>query len=261
MTLYWHALRQQVTSLVLWLIGLLFMVQVVVSAASVMNAVSLGEVFDKMPAALRALAGGDLALRRPLDGYLNAKLLWYFPLLFAIFVAFQASAMLAREAEQHRFDFLLGLPVTRSRLLLSRFAAVLTAVALLWALLIGGLLAMLRSRGLPVDATGYWLVAWAGFLVDACFAAVSLWISAGAGEYRRALQGGLVAALVPYVVDLTLQMSQAPRGWRWLQPYGYYDPPQLLLQHAFPWLSTLVLGAAAAAAVFLARRTFQRREV
>lgn len=262
MTLYWHALRQQVVSLLLWACVLAFMVLSVVSAVGAVGQnEAISALIQQMPQAMRALLGGDLILQRPVDGYMHAKIFEYLPLMVAIFAAFQAAAMIAREAELRRFDFLLGLPVTRQHLLLARFGALLTGEVALWVIPVGVMTVLLKQQGLQGDWTGYWLTAWNGFLVDALFTAVALWVSAGAGEYRKALRTGLIAVTVTYVADLSLRMGQAAPLWRRLLPYGYYEPVDLMLSHGFPWLATLVLGAATAAAVLLALRTFVRREV
>jgi len=262
MTLYRQALRQQVLSLLLWFLAFAAMAGTVASVAGAMQHTDVVQaMLNQMPAAMRALIGGDLMLTRPIDAYLNGKIFQYLPVMVGIFAAFQAAGLFAREAEQHRFDFLLGLPISRRQLLLARFGALLTTVAALWALTILALTALLRQQGISGDPAGYWLTAYNGFLVDLLLAAVALWVSAGASEYRRALRTALVIVAVPFVIDLSLRLAQAAKGWLYLQPYGYYDPPQMMLTHAFPWVTTLVLGGAAALVTALALRTFLRREV
>lgn len=262
MTLFRHALRRQALSLLLWFLAFAVMAGSVVSVAGTLRHTDLVlAMLNQMPAAMRALLGGDLLLTRPIDGYLHVKIFQYLPLMVGIFAAFQAAAMVARDVEQHRFDFLLGLPVSRPQLLLARFGALLTSVAALWALTIVAIAALLRQQGLSGDLTGYWLTAYNGFLVDLLLAAIALWVSAGASEYRKALRTALVIVAVPFVIDLSLRMAQAAKGWLYLQPYGYYDPPHLMLTHAFPWVPTLALGGAAALVTTLALRTFRQREV
>lgn len=261
MTLFWHALRQQRLALVLWGLVLAAMDMSIAAAAEAVQSPDLGTLIESIPPALRALMGGDLILQRPLDGYINAKILAYLPLMIGIFAAFQAAAMVAREAERRHLDFVLSLPVERSRLLLARLGALLAGIAILWAVAIGVLIGGLAQKGLTGDWTGYLLSACTGFVLNAALGALALWASAGASDYRRALRTGLGITVLGYLVDLGLRIGQVDRVWRMLVLYGFYDPADLMLRHRFPAPEALVLAAVAAAAAALAVRTFGRREV
>lgn len=262
MTLYRMALRQQFVSWLVWAIVIVLGVATVVSAApAVANSRALIALMSSLPPSLRSVMGGALMVRRPLDGYLYVKLVMYLPLLVGIFAGFQASSLLAREMDQRRFDFLLALPLTRRRLLLVRFAALVTSQAAMWAVTIGALLGFMRQQGLQGDVAGYLLVGYSGFLVTLATAAGALWASAGARDYATAVRFGLGIATVPFVYDLAVRVATAAQGWRYILPYGYYDPPHLLLTHAFPWLATTVLLVASGLLTCGAIRSFERREV
>ncbi len=262
MTLYRMALRQQFVSWIVWAIVIALGVGTVASAApAVANSRALVALMGSLPASWRGVMGGALMTQRPLDGYLYVKLVMYLPLLVGIFSGFQASSLLAREMEHRRFDFLLGMPLTRERLLISRFLALATAQAALWAVTIGALLAFLAQQGLHGDVVGYLLVGYSGFLVTLVTSAGALWASALARDYPTAARWGLGIAAVPFVYDLTVRIATVAQGWRYILPYGYYDPPHLLLSHAFPWLETAVLVAVSVVLTCGALRSFARREV
>ncbi len=138
MTIYRLALRQQLVSWLVWAIVITLAILTVVSAApAITDSQAMVTLVKGLPASLRALMGGALMIRRPLDGYLYIKLLMYLPLLVGIYSGFQTSSLLAREIEQRRFDFLLSLPVTRRSLALARFAALVTGQAAMWVFCIG----------------------------------------------------------------------------------------------------------------------------
>jgi len=262
MTIYRLALRQQFVTWLVWAVVIVLSVDVVDSAApAVASSHALSLLLSNLPASLRSLTGGRLMASRPLDGYLYVKLVLYLPLLIGIFSGFQAASLLAREREQRRFDLLLGLPVTRRRLLLERMGALLTAQAAMWAITILALCGFLARHGLGVDTRGYTLVGWNGFLVTLTTAAGALWASAGARDYRTAVRWGLLIAVVPFVYDLSVRIAAAAQGWRDILPYGYYNPPQLLLTHAFPWGTTALLLVASGLLVYGALWTFERGEV
>lgn len=262
MTLYRVALRQQFASWLVWSIVITLAVGAVSSAApAVANSQAVVQLISSLPASLRGVMGGALMIKRPLDGYLYIKLVMYLPLLVGIFTGFQASSLFAREMEHRRFDFLLGLPLTRRRLLLTRFLALVTAQAAMWVVAIGALMLFVRQQGFPVDVAGYVLVGFSGFLVTLVTTSAGLWASTAARDYAAAARWGLGIATVPFAYDLAVRVATVAPGWRYILPYGYYNPPHLLLTHAFPWLETVVLMAATVVLTLLAIRTFERREV
>jgi len=262
MTLYRMALRQQFVSWLVWAIVIALGVGTVASAApAVADSQALVALIRGLPPSFRGLMGGALMVQRPLDGYLYIKLVMYLPLLVGIFTGFQASSLLARELEHRRMDFLLGLPVSRRRLVLERFAALVTAQVAMWVVTIGSLVLLLHGERYPVDVTGYALTGLSGLFVTLVTAAGALWASAGTRDYRTSVRWGLGIAAVPFAYDLAVRIATPGAGWRYILPYGYYDPPHLLLTHAFPWLAVLVLGAATVLLTIGAVRTFERREV
>ncbi len=262
MTLYRMALRQQLVSWLVWAIVVVLGVATVVSAApAVADSRALVALMRGLPPSMRAVMGGALMVSRPLEGYLYIKLLMYLPLLVGIFAGFQASSLLAREMDHRRFDFLLGLPLTRRRLLLVRFAALVTSQAAMWLVTILALIGFMRQQGVHPDVLGYVLVGYSGFLVTLATSAGALWASAGARDYPGAARWGLGIAAVPFVYDLAVRIATTAPGWRYILPYGYYDPPHLLLTHAFPWLATGVLLVGSILLTYGALRSFERREV
>ncbi len=262
MTLYRMALRQQLVSWLVWTLVVVLGVATVVSAApAVADSHALVTLLGSLPASLRAVMGGELMAKRPLEGYLYIKLLMYLPLLIGIFSGYQASSLLARELDHRRFDFLLGLPVTRRRLLLVRLSGLITSQAAMWLVTVLALIFFLGQEGTRPDVAGYVLVGYSGFLVTLTTATGALWASAAARDYPAAARYGLGIAAIPFVYDLAVRIATAAPGWRYILPYGYYDPPHLLLTHAFPWLSTVVLLAASVILTYGAVRTFERREV
>jgi ABC-2 type transport system permease protein len=262
MTLYRMALRQQLVSWLIWVLVIVLGVATVVSAApAVADSRALVTLLGGLPASMRALMGGPLMVERPVDGYLYVKLVMYLPLLVGIFAGFQASSLLAREMDHRRFDFLLGLPLTRRQLLLARLGALITSQAAMWLVTVLALILFMRQQGLHPDVAGYLLVAYSGFLVTLVTSTGAVWASAGARDYGVAARWGLGIAAVPFVYDLAVRIATASKAWRYILPYGYYDPPHLLLTHEFPWASTLVLVAAAAVLTYGAVHAFERREV
>ncbi len=262
MTLYRMALRQIFVSWLVWAIVIVLGVATVVSAApAVAHSDVLAGLVQRLPSLVRGLLGGPLLLKRPVDGYLYVKLVMYLPLLVGIFTGFQASSLLARDRDHRRLDFLLSLPVTRRRLLLVRLGALVTAQAAMWAVVILALCGFMHQEGLQVDTAGYVLVGYSGFLVTLATGSIALWASAGARDYGAALRWGLGAAAVPFVYDLSVRIATTAHGWLYILPYGYYDPPQLLLTHAFPWLATAVLVVASGLLTYAAVHTFEQREV
>jgi ABC-2 type transport system permease protein len=262
MTLYRHALRQAWLSWLIWAVAVALYILVVISATP---AISIdphlfASVMAAFPPRLLALFGGQLLLRHPVDSYLDAKLLAYLPLFGALLAAFQAAAV-ARDVERGRSDFLLALPVPRRAIVFGRMAALLTVIVLYWVVALVALGLCMRAYHLAIAWPSYLTLGYAGFLVDSVLAVAALGLSLHARTYRDAVRLTLGVALVPLICDYALQMALVPRGWRYVLPYGYYDPQTALLGHPFAWAATLVLIPAVVVIAILGQRAFERREV
>ena len=215
------------------------------------------KLFESYPETFRSMFGVSDYTSGP--GYLRAEVFSLMgPLLLSVFSILWGSDLTAGEEQRRTIDVLMANPVSRRRVVLEKWAALLvgTAVAAgsLWlTLLVGGPLVQLRVGVAALSAAVV-----ASWLVATVFGTIALAVGAATG--RRGLAGGLgaLAAVVAYLLSSLAEVV------RWLEPVrpvspwyhalgvdplgGGFQPLHLLV------LVAIVILAAAGAVVAFERR-------
>jgi ABC-2 type transport system permease protein len=215
---------------------------------------------------LGALIGGaTLNPKTPLfAAYLALELYGsFFMLLFGGVLAYTAGASIARNIEDGTIDLILARPISRTRLYLEKWAALLVGIALIVATsLLTAWLCTVLFRNAALD--------WQWFLLANVNVAVMLFLVAGMGLFVSALMSagraaGGIATLV--VVFWYLCQTFGTAGDRlgflkYLGPYYYAPSSQVITaeQWSDPW-KLLVLVAAGLMLDIAGLICFQRRDL
>lgn len=220
---------------------------------------ALEEYAQNLPPALRELFGVEAITS--IGGFLATELYQFvWVLLLGVYFAYRAASLIAGDVETHRLDLLLATPISRTRVVLERFA-VLVPVALVLNLVVlpvvylgtvwvGDPVAIDRLVALHVLSVPYLLACAAiGLVLSVLTASESL-------ANRAAL--GLVFGL------FLLESLAATAGYDWLgyaSPTRYFDPTAILVRGEVDVVGGLVLLVGIAALLVLARTLFVRADV
>ena len=201
------------------------------------------------------LGGGDPGTSA---GYLNLVVFSFLPLLLAAFAVTQVGRW-AGDEEDGRLELLLVAPSPRPHVILARFAALATAVALLGAVVLAAVAGAVAAAGLAIDG---------GRLVAAVLAMepVALTVAAVgyllAGWLRPAAVTGMLTALIAgsFFLGLVGPGLHWPERILQLSLFAQYGTPLLTGPDWAAMLRLLALsaGALAAATVRFARKDLAR---
>lgn len=222
---------------------------------------SLNDFLDTMPEAFRSLFASSGADMSTPAGYIQIELMSFMgPILVILYAVAQGSRGVAGEEDRRTMDLLLAEPVSRTRVLLEKAAAMVAGTFLLSATL--GLALVVEGRlfdmVIPVDRIAAAMLHLA--LLGLVFGAMALAVGAVTGDVglSRAVPTGV--AVVTYLVNGLGPMVS------WLEPFQRYSPFFQYVGH--DPLRTGVSGPAAAVAVLTiavlvaaAVWGFQRRDV
>ena len=226
---------------------------------SISEGVDLDAYVESMPPALQA-AFGTQALGT-IEGFLATELYSFgIVLLMGLYLAYSAASVIADDVEDERMDMLLALPVTRSKVLLEKFSALLVPIAVvnvaLPVVVYGGVLAIGESLSVTdllmahVLAVPYLLATAAVGLL------ASVWFDRTSLAQRAAM--GVVFGL--FLVDSVVTDTDfAVLGS--LSPTRYYDPTAILVGSEYDLLGGAILLGAAAVLVAVSRAYFQRKDI
>jgi len=226
---------------------------------SVSGGIDLDAYTETLPPALREAFG--LQALGTIEGFLAAELYAFgWVLLLGIYFAYAAAGLVADDVDRGRMDVLLSLPVSRSRVLMEKFASVLVPLVVVnvvtpvvVALAVLDIdesisladLAMVHALSVPylLAAAGI------GLLASVVFDRASVAQRVAAGAFF-----GL------FLVDsVTAGTDVAWLGA--LSPSRYYDPTAVLVQSEYDLVGAGVLLAAAVVLVAASRTCFARKDV
>jgi ABC-2 type transport system permease protein len=223
------------------------------------NMESVQSLMDRLPASIRAMAGGEIDLTS-VEGYLSLRALSVYPLLTLAFAVTYGAGFIGHEEEYGTLDLLLATPTPRWRIVAEKFAAlvIFTLVVLVVTYLgfvIGGLLV-----GAEMDR-----VAILGGILNMVpltlfFAAFALALTGLRNGRGLALGLTLGVAATTYLISTMAEVTDIPRWMQRLSPWYYYNGPNVLKEGLRAGHIGLLL-ILTAALVGLAMWGFERRDV
>lgn len=187
------------------------------------SAAALEEYMANMPEALVAAFGGTGSNIASPEGYLNAELFsMMLPMMFIIYAIGFGSGVIAGEEEAGTLDLLLANPISRWRVLLEKFLAMVAGMAILsfisWLGLVAGIYAYDMDIGLGQLAAATVSSALLGF----SFGVIALAISCLTG--RRGMSMGIATALAvgTYLLYIMAQIAESLEKYQKLSPFYYH---------------------------------------
>lgn len=215
-------LRDRRVSLTWWAVGLLlFIIMQIAFYPSMKDNRGIQEYMDSAPEALVAFTG-TTEISSPV-GYLNSQFYFLmFPILLTILAISIGSDALAGEEGRGTLDLLLSTPMTRTRVLLEKYATLAMAVALEAVVLyVGTALSALAVR-MDLDFFKLAEATFSLLLLAWGFGALALLLGAATGSKGLAI--GITAALGlgAYVLNSLGLVVEGLRPWRRLSPVYYY---------------------------------------
>ncbi|HVB46347.1 MAG TPA: ABC transporter permease subunit [Streptosporangiaceae bacterium] len=179
------------------------------------------ELFDTLPQTYRALftAGGQIDLSTP-AGYLGIELMGFLgPALMAIYAIGVGSAAIAGEEGRGGLEVTLSAPVTRTRVLAERFAALVIDLAVVAAAAGAGLWVFSLAFDMKLGAGAIAAAAAALGIFGIFTGAVALAVGAATGSTSLARGVASLVAVASYLVNALSQITTALRGARPASPF------------------------------------------
>ncbi len=231
-------LRDERRALIGWAIGIAVLAgYTLVFFPFMRDNTELTKLMQTLPTALRSIYGqADFSTG---SGYLSSALFnLMVPLLFLIYGITQGANAIAGEEDRRTLDLLLANPVSRTSVLLAKFAAICAALiglgVVLWlTLLIGGNLVQLNvPLGNLAAAT------LSGVLLGGAASALTLAVGAATGNRGVSLGIGAAVLFAGYLLQTLAASIPELADWQKLSPFYYYS-------HHQPLINGLSLGNAA----------------
>ncbi|OIV37768.1 hypothetical protein BIV57_09360 [Mangrovactinospora gilvigrisea] len=216
------------------------------------------------------MAGAPQSLQKALGmqdygspaGYLGSTVFGIMlAMLFSAYALVTATRAVAGEEESGLLDLLLAQPVSRRKLVLQRFAAMVAVLAGFGVLVVAALLALRGPVGLgAVAASGIAAATLQLVLLGVCTGGVTLLVSAGTGKRGLSLGIGVVVVVFGYLANSFLPLIKGIGGIKHFSPFYWFDGNTPLV-HGISASGCLLLAGVTVVAVVLGTVLFERRDL
>ncbi|MEU9507359.1 ABC transporter permease subunit [Micromonospora sp. NPDC048170] len=220
---------------------------------------AMGQAVEGFSPALReALNMEDIASAA---GYLGSSVFGMIvPLIAVIYGIATGTRAIAGDEEAGYLDLLLAHPISRTRLLLHRCAALTIGSCTLAGLVLLAMLAVRPSAQLDTISIGQFAAQSVALaLLCTLFGAIAITIGAATGSRAAALAGSTVVGVLAYAAN-TFATQLGADGLRHLSPFHYYIGNEPL-RNGFQWADLGVLAATIGVLVAIATAAFNRRDL
>ena len=197
-----------------------------------------------------------------LEGFLTLELYqWGIELFLAGYTIFFAASLVAGEIEDKTIDLLLANPVSRTRVLLEKYFALIVMIILVNIVLLVGVLIGAAYIKEDIDVT--WLVYTHGLLMPFLLAVGSYAtvLSVVFDDSRKAFSVGFGILMGSFIVYSVSLMSEKYTFVAKVTLFHYFDPGKVLIFHEIEWGAHAILLAVAVILLGLAVTWFKRRDI
>lgn len=227
MTIYLHEIRQGRISLAIWTFAIAFLLGICVflfpEIQSEMG--DIGDAFASM-GSFTAAFGMDRLNFGTLIGYYAIECGNVLGLGGALYASLAGILVLSKEEKDRTAEFLFSHPVSRTRVLASKLAAVLTQVVILNAVVLCVALVSVVAIGEEIPWEELLLMHAAYFILQIELACVCFGLSAFLQKGSAGV--GLGLAFVLYFLNLIANMTDSVSFLKYFTPFGYCEAADII---------------------------------
>jgi len=220
---------------------------------------ALLDLSDALPEALMAaFGGGDMST--PEGWYQIETFGLIAPIAVIVATVIIGARALAGEEANRTMGLLLANPIRRSTVVLEKCLSMVIASLVVGFATFAGVAAGSSLGGLGMSIGNIAATSLLVTLLGLAFGALALGLSAATGRVAVSIYGAVGAALVFYLLNAFLPLSDRLAGWAKVSPFYYYlgsDP----LVNGMHWGHGALLAGLAIVLIALAAALFQRRDI
>lgn len=246
MTLYLHEMKQNLKSFLIWLLsvgGMCF--GCILLYSSVEGSLSdMGDLFSQM-GPMSEMLGMDKISISTMTGYYATEIAMIHSLGGAMFAAILGSNLLSKEEFGHTIEFLAAFPISRGKILIRKYAALVSLLAVFQGLCTGSYLIGYVIMEEEID--------WEHMLTLCGLQGLLFWemgtlcFAISAFSKRNRMGAGLGLALLFFAADLMCRIVPAIENLKYLTPFYYCNASDVFTDTEIP-VGCIVIGVVFTAA-------------
>lgn len=246
-------------SLLIYAIGVATYSVMILAIWPSMQNTGISELWERYPESIKKAFGASINFAT-FDGFMTLE---YFAQMWVIVMAAYAISVatgsLAGEIEKGTMELLLGQPISRRAIVITRHMHLsLGLIVLIAATLVPIIVGAPVVDG-EISYKGLAFLSLQAFLFYAAIGSIAFFFSASFSSRGRALFASLGILIASYALDLLSKFSNFVDHFHRLSLFNYYDPYRYLHDLSFAWgdlavLTAIVVFFTAAAIVWFERR-------
>ena len=257
----WKTLYQKRIAILVWAVGVVAMVWLVlVFYPSFSEGDALEDLAKTLPPSLQSLIG-DPANLKTIGGYIDAQVMQLrIPMVTIVMAIIFGIGLSAGDEERGTLATVLAQPVTRTRVFLEKYTALIVSVAVVHFAMFGSILATLAMIGENYSAGLIGQAIFSCFILTMVFGTLAFSIGFLTGKRGLATAIASVAAFGGLLIDsLAPSVAALQDVEKWL-PYYYYTNPSVVL-HGIDWVAIAFHMLWISIALLLGWAIFRHRDI
>lgn len=197
-----------------------------------------------------------------IGGWLGGQIYTFLWLLgLGIYFAYAAAGMIADDIESDRMDLLLSFPVSRSQLLLEKFASLLLPLLLLNVVVGGVTYGLVVAIGETIDPMYLALAHLLSIPYLLVCATIGLVLSVLVDRAAIAERAAIGVVFVLWLVESAVGAAEDFAWIQYVSPTHYYSPTPVLIDGTYELMDTGILLAGFLGLLIVSQVLFQRRDI
>jgi ABC-2 type transport system permease protein len=218
----WRSLLDKKRALIGWCVGLAVLTFFTMAFwPTIKGSPQFNKLWKGLPHALKTFVG-DQPLTTP-QGYLQSELFLYLvPLMFMIYGIGRGADAIAGEEERNTMDLLLSAPVSRRRIVLEKYAAIVLGIGLLAAVLLASLYLSATLFNMDIGLDKLAAATFGSAFLSLAFAALALAVSSYVGRKGLALAIAAALATATFFLNSLAPLANDLQSYQKLSPWHWY---------------------------------------
>lgn len=252
MNIFWRELKANRKALIIWSIGVIFLIAGGMGKYAGMSASgqSMNDLLAQKPQSLKAVLGMGYFDLTKATGYYGVLFL-YLAMMATIHAAMLGANIIAKEERDKTTEFLFLKPVSRSTVITYKLAAALINIALFNLIVFLSSYLIVRYYSQGEDVLGIISRLMAGmFILQLIFLFIGTAMAAMSKHPRSTPTLAAVVLLLTFVLSIAIDLNSRIENLKYLTPFKYFDAKNLMTTGIEP--GYLILSLVIIAALFWA---------
>lgn len=230
---------------------------------TVLKAKGFEELVKSYPKAILALAAGTSQVNIfTVEGFLSIEFLtlWWIIILAGFAIAF-TTAIIARETDEGTIEVLLAQPISRSSMVLTRFAALAFYILVLIAVSLASIVLLAAAYDVKLKSANLLPVGFLAFLFVLAISAYTLLLSLVVKGRGKAVVWSVTVLFVFHLVNALSEFNKTVKKFRFLSLFRYYDPYKILRTGHILWRDLTVFALVSVICIALSLLLFRKKDI